>query len=113
VSRYCPDDDPIIAAGSITCGACGEQSYPLAAEWFGDRLILATFDQHHTDACRRRHGHGAVLVILDAESDDIPAVQRPRMCRAVASTTGRPCRSAAQPGSGYCHWHSPERQGAR
>ena len=54
-----------------------------------------------------------VLVDVDTECQEIPSVIRPRLCRAIASTTGRQCRHSARPGSAYCAWHDPDRQEAR
>ncbi len=102
---YCPDCDPILAAGRITCGACGAGSYPTAAEWVTGDLILAAYASVHAPGCQARREFGAVLLDLGQEDPDVPDVQRPRLCRATAVTTGRQCRAPARPGSGYCHRH--------
>jgi hypothetical protein len=107
-----PDRDPLLAAGSLTCHPCGAVSYPTDAAWIGGRLILAGFEDHrdHRWGCPDRHAR-VVLVDLDAESDDVPAVIRPRLCRAMATTTGQQCRHSARHGSAYCGQH--DRQEAR
>jgi hypothetical protein len=113
MTGYCPDHDPILLAGTLTCG-CGLMCYPVRAAWAGDGLILAEFEDHgYAPGCRARRGTRVVLVDLGAQSQEIPAVIRPRRCRAVAATTRRQCKSPARPGSAYCGWHDPERQEAR
>jgi hypothetical protein len=108
-----PDLDPILLAGSLTCG-CGLACWPTRAAQVGDGLILAEFEDHgYAPGCGARRGARVVLVSLDAEDPEVPAVIRPRRCRAVAATTRRQCRSPARPGSAYCGWHDPERQEAR
>lgn len=110
---YCPDCDPILKAGSLTCRQCGAVSYPVQAEWIDGGRILAEYeDGAHRWGCPNRHAR-VVLVDLDAESPDVPSVIRPRSCRAIASTTGRQCRHPARPGSAYCAQHRPDRQEAR
>lgn len=101
--------DPILAAGYITCHGCGAESYPIDAEWLSETLILATFTVECARDCPRRRDSGAVLLDLDGDQL-VPMVMRPRVCRAIASTTGRPCRGYAQAGSGYCHTHNPARR---
>lgn len=107
---YCPDHDPILVAGFNTCRGCGAKSYPTDADWVGEELILATFTTTCQPGCSRRRD-AARTVLLELGADPvIPEVQRPRLCRAIASTTGRQCRGYAQPGSGYCHTHNPARR---
>jgi len=112
-SGYCPDCDPILKAGTLTC-PCGAVSYPVRAEWVDNWLILAEYEGHgeHRWGCPNRHAR-VVLVDLGAECQEVPAVIRPRSCRAIASTTGRQCRHSARPGSAYCARHDPDRQEAR
>ncbi len=113
MTGYCPAHDPLLVAGWLTCG-CGLVRYPTRAEWVGDALILAEFEDHgYAPGCQARHGGKVVLVDLDAESQEVPPVIRPRHCRATAATTGRQCKSPARPGSAYCGRHDPERQEVR
>jgi hypothetical protein len=109
-----PDqNDPILLAGTLTCG-CGLVSYPVRAAQVSDGLILAEYEDHgYAPGCGARRGTKTVLIDLDAEDPEIPAVTRPRRCRATANTTRRQCRSPARPGSAYCGWHDPDRQEAR
>src|SRR5215831_17459532 len=109
MTGYCPAHDPILLAGSLTCHPCGAVSYPVQAAWVGSGLILAEFEDHrdHRWGCPDRHAM-VVLVDLGAETQDVPAVIRPRSCRATAATTGRQCRSPARPGSAYCARHDPD-----
>jgi hypothetical protein len=108
-----PDQDPILLAGSLTCG-CGLVCWPTRAAWVGGGLILAEFEDHgYAAGCQARRGTRVILVNLDAEDQAIPTVIRPRHCRATAATTGRQCKSPARPGSAYCGWHDPDRQEAR
>ena len=102
----CREHDPILWAGFVRCG-CGGTSYPVTAEWITDWLILAAYDDVHERPCRQHVG--MVLVDVDAEAQAIPRVQRPRLCRAMAATTGQPCRAVARPGSGFCYSHDPAR----
>jgi hypothetical protein len=103
-----PDQDPIVLAGSLTCG-CGLVCWPTQAAQVGGGLILAEFEDHgYATGCQARRGARVVLVDLDAEDQAVPAVIRPRHCRATAATTGRQCRSPARPGSAYCGRHDPE-----
>jgi hypothetical protein len=112
VTGYCPDCDPILAAGSLTC-ECGVVCWPTRAAWVSDGLILAEFeDGGHHYGCPHRHAR-VVLIDLDAESQEVPAVIRPRLCRALAATTRRQCRHPARPGSAYCTQHDPDRQEVR
>ena len=105
--------DPFLAAGSLTCG-CGLVCWPTRAAWVGAGLILAEFEDHgYATGCRERRGGNVILISLDAEDPTVPAVIRPRHCRATAATTGRQCKSPARPGSAYCTRHDPERQEAR
>jgi hypothetical protein len=111
-----PDHDPILLAGSLTCG-CGLVCWPVRAAWIGDGLesvlILAEFEDHgYVPGCGARRGTRVILVDLDAEDPEIPAI-RPRRCRATANTTGRQCRTPARPGSAYCGWHDTDRQEVR
>lgn len=111
---YCASHDPIVAAGYITCGACGTDSWPAEAEWITPELILAAFDQTHAPACPGRHT-ACGTVLLDATiagAGHVPAVTRPRLCRGT-TVAGRACRAYAQAGSGYCAQHRPDRQRAR
>jgi hypothetical protein len=111
MSRYCPDHDPLLVAGHIDCRGCGSRSYPTEAAWIGEDLILATYEVACEYDCGRRRDSGAVL--LDLGSDQtVPLVPRPRRCRAIASTTRRPCRAYAPPGSGYCFHHDPAKRAA-
>jgi hypothetical protein len=110
---YCRDHDPILVAGSITCGECKAKSCPVTAEWLTDTLVLASYDQHHERGCSYRDTAGVVLIDLDAASETVPAIRRPRRCRAIAASTGRPCRGYARPGSGYCPSHQAAQDGAR
>ena len=113
MTGYCPAHDPILLAGSLTC-ACGLVSYPTRAEWIDDELILAEFEDHgYATGCQARRGGKVVLIDLDAESQEVPGVIRPRHCRAIAATTGRQCKSPARPGSAYCGRHDPESQEVR
>jgi hypothetical protein len=112
VTGYCPAHDPILVAGSLTC-SCGAVSYPVRAAWIDGGLILAEFeDGGHCYGCPNRHAR-VVLVDTRAEAQEVPAVIRPRHCRAIAATTGRQCKSPARPGSAYCARHDPDRQEAR
>jgi hypothetical protein len=109
MTGYCPAHDPILAAGSLTCG-CGLVCWPTRAAWVGVGLILAEFEDHgYATGCQARRGTRVILVSLEA----IPAVIRPRQCRATAARTGRQCKSPARPASAYCGWHDPDRQEAR
>lgn len=113
MTGYCPAHDPILAAGWLTCHPCGAVSYPVQAEWIDGGLILAEYeDGGHHYGCPNRHAK-VVLVDLGAKSEDVPAVIRPRSCRAMAATTGRQCRKPARPGSAYCTQHNPDREEAR
>ena len=105
--NYCPEHDPILMASPIICGQCEAKSYPAEADWVGEVGILATFTSIHERNCPERRDYGTVL--LSPDGDVIPAVNRPRRCRAIAAGTGKPCRGYAQPGSGYCHTHNPAR----
>lgn len=113
MTGYCPAHDPILEAGSLTC-ECGLVCWPTRAAWVSDGLVLAEFEDHgYAPGCGARRGSRVVLVYLDAESQEVPAVIRPRRCRAVAATTRRQCKSPARPGSAYCGWHDPERTEVR
>jgi hypothetical protein len=112
VSPHHPGGDPILAAGNLRCGGCGALSYPVAAEWLTQGLILVSYDQHHEHGCARRSACGTVLLDRDAPTQEVPAVHRPRICRGTATSTGQPCRAAAAPGSGYCYHHNPARRAA-
>lgn len=107
--EHTPDCDPITAAGSLHCCACGELSYPLTAAWLTATLILVTFDQQHERGCPHRTACGTVLLNADAAGPDIPFIDRPRFCRGT-TTAGRPCRATPPAGSGFCRWHDPARQ---
>jgi hypothetical protein len=107
---YCPEHDPILVAGYNTCTVCGATSYPTDADWMGEELILATFATACRPNCPRQRNPGRTVLLELGADPAIPEVQRPRLCRAIASTTGRPCRGYAQPGSGYCHTHNPARR---
>ncbi len=111
MTGYCAAHDPILEAGSLTC-SCGAVSYPVQAAWISGGLILAEFEDEHRYGCPNRHAR-VVLIDTRAESQDVPVVIRPRLCRAMASTTRRQCRSPARPGSAYCARHDPARQEAR
>lgn len=106
---YCPNHDPILVAGYNTCGTCGATSYPTDADWVGEGQVLATFASTCQPSCPRRGPARTILLEFGADPV-IPEVQRPRLCRAIAATTGRRCRGYAQPGSGYCHHHNPARR---
>ena len=108
-----PDQDPILLAGSLMCG-CGLVCWPIQAAQVRGGLILAEFEDHgYAPGCQARRGTRLVLVDLDTEDQAVPAVFRPRHCRATAATTGRQCKSPARPGSAYCFWHDPDRQEVR
>lgn len=112
-NRYPQAGDPILAAGRIVCGSCRRESFPLAAEWVDDTLILVTFEQNHSPACSRQSDCGTVLVDLDADEPEVPYVPRPRMCRGVVRSSSqavRPCKRLAGRGSAYCVIHDPARQ---
>jgi hypothetical protein len=102
----CPGHDPIIAAGWINCGNCRSRSYPAAAEWLTDAIVIATFGTTHNPGCPDPAEFGTIL--LDTTTGGlVPRVQRPGRCRAIAASTGQPCRGYVRPGSGYCHTHQP------
>jgi hypothetical protein len=101
-------DDPLMLAGFVQCRCCQAASYPVAAVWLPDGTILACFEGVHTRACTSRRDFGTIIIRPGAT--EIPAVDRPRLCLGLAVTTGRQCRSPAQPGSGYCKRHDPTRQ---
>lgn len=112
ISRW-RDDDPFLAAGRIACGSCRRESFPIAAEWINDTLILVTYDQSHGPACSKQIACATVLLDLDADGGEVPYVPRPRMCRGVVRAGGREiraCRSLAAKGSAYCAHHDPARQ---
>ncbi len=107
---YHPDYDPILVATSATCGTCLAVSYPVAAEWITDTLILASFDQTHEHGCTRRNtACGTILVNLDAASNEIPHVGRPRICKGTTKA-GTACRNHARKASAWCSSHDPARQ---
>jgi hypothetical protein len=105
-------NDPMLAAASLLCGCgCGGESWPVRAAWVGDGLVLAEYEPA-VYPCHQRGGGRVVLVDLGAGSEVVPAVIRPRRCRAVAATTGRQCRHPAGRGSAFCAQHDPDRQAA-
>jgi hypothetical protein len=106
-SGCCQDHDPILHATYVTCGHCGARSWPTDAEWITGTLVLATYAPEHEPGCPWRGFPATVLLDLGQDDQAIPAVQRPRLCRATASSTGRQCRGHARPGSGYCSHHDP------
>jgi hypothetical protein len=110
VSSCCPDHDPLLRATSLACNSCGRKSYPVTADWLTGTLILATFDQDHERGCTNRNGCGTVLIDTTAEGETFQTPQRPRLCRAIATATGQPCRAVAQAGSGYCYNHNRARR---
>jgi hypothetical protein len=109
---YCPDHDPILNATHATCACCGAESWPTDAAWITGDLLLATYDPEHEPGCPWRGYPRTVLLDHGQDDDGIPAVERPRRCRGIAASTGRPCRHYARPGSGYCSAHDPERRAA-
>lgn len=113
MNRQQSDDDPILSAGRIVCGACRRESFPLAAKWIDDTLLLVTYEQNHSHVCSRQGDCGTVLVDLEADAPEVPYVPRPRLCRGVVRSSGqavRPCRRLAARGSAYCAHHDPARQ---
>ena len=54
---------------------------------------------------------GMVLINLDAETDEIPQVRRPRMCKGT-TRAGTRCGNAAGKASAYCYSHDPARRAA-
>lgn len=113
MTGYCADCDPILRATSIICGGCKAESFPIDAEWVSDRLILVTYDNTHEPYCQRRNSSSTIVADMDAAADKTfmwPA--RPRVCRAMAATTGKACRNPAGRGSAYCAQHDPARKAA-
>jgi hypothetical protein len=105
MADHCRNCDPMLRARSITCHSCKAISYPLTAAWVSDELILVTYDRTHGPGCPGRHGSGTALIDDSLDGGDLAWPRRPRICRAVAVTTGKPCKSAARPGSAFCHSH--------
>ena len=101
--------DPILWAHPIQC-KCGSESWPADATWVADGMILASYETVHNPGCPAPTVFGAVLLIRGSDCT-LPAVQRPRRCRAIAVTTGQPCRAYARPGSAFCHTHGQPRDG--
>jgi hypothetical protein len=94
VIGYCPDHDPILAAGHVRCPECGRAGYPVDAEWAGEGLILVSYA-----ASCEHHGPGTFFVAT--------ALLEPSRtwCNATAASTGELCRKPARGGTGYCRWH--------
>jgi hypothetical protein len=105
---YCPRHDPILNATHVTCPDCGAESWPTDAEWITCTLLLVTYDPDHQPGCPWRGHPSTVLLDLGQDDTGIPAVERPRRCRATAKGTGQPCRHYARPGSGYCAQHGEQ-----
>jgi hypothetical protein len=102
--------DPMLVARSLSCRWCEAERYPVRAAWISEQLLLAEYEPSGYPC---RHPGLVVLVDLDAESETVPEVIRPRLCRAIAATTGRQCQKPAGRGSAYCHQHAPDWQEAR
>jgi hypothetical protein len=96
---YCPDHDPILAAGYLRCHTCGRAAWPADAEWLGDGTILATYPP----ACE--HLGDAITFVVDPAALDLS----PDWCNAIAATTGSLCRNRSAPGARFCHQHGRKR----
>jgi hypothetical protein len=107
------DHDPILHATSVTCGACGTESWPADAEWITGTLVLATFAPEHDRGCSWRGFPETVLLDIGQDNTAIPALpDRPRRCRGTAISTRRQCRGYARPGSAFCASHGSVRRAA-
>jgi hypothetical protein len=98
-----PDQDPILRAGFIRCGACGRAAFPVDAEWAGIGLILASYPAPCSHA-------RAVTMIMDPGALATPGIDPARYLAgrrcAGLNRRRRPCGAHASPGSDYCaaHW---------
>jgi hypothetical protein len=109
---YCPDHDPILAAGCIACGTCGAKAFPVSAEWLGEDLILAAFDR--TECGHKRDPYTIIIIPsrIGEEFASPPARTRSEVaemcgttCAAITSTTGMRCRNLPKDG-GLCGVHN-------
>lgn len=94
MAHYCADHDPLLLAGHLVCHRCGRAAYPTDAEWFGPRLVIATYPA----PCAHHRAGETWLIDLDA-----PAQVR-RWCGA-RTRTGNPCRQRARPDGSPCYAH--------
>lgn len=95
--HYCPDHDPMLRAGILTCPACGRVSYPTDAIWLDPRLTMATYPA----PCE--HTRGGTVV-------GDPADLGPNQLWCQAPTRGGdPCRNRRPADGGPCYVHRGDR----
>jgi Family of unknown function (DUF5763) len=117
--RYCPDHDPIIVAGIVTCRRCQGCAYPVSAGWIDDRLILASFGPVDGESeCPGSHKPRTLLIDVCTDNTAIPqapdrrSAQIAQWCGTTCTATtssGERCRNRPK-ADGLCGTHLAQRE---
>jgi hypothetical protein len=102
---YCPDHDPLLRAGFVTCDSCGRVAFPTDAAWLDadGPLVIAAFPR----LCQ--HYPRSEVRVIDVEKlpvvdFDAARYDPGRRC-AGRTRAGARCRAHARPGSDFCAQH--------
>jgi hypothetical protein len=98
MTGYCPDHDPILVVGHLTCLHCKAASWPADAEWVAHDLILASFSRVHEPGCAAARSTPET-VLIQVSAADAGVCDPPQRTRAeVAVICGTTCAATVRHG---------------